>query len=68
MNQDHRSLALDGEALVAVGAESTIISFIDFMFILAIVEWPETREDFDALFPPDGGGIRLHYNLLKSLL
>ncbi len=68
MNQDHRSLALDGEALVAVGAESTIISFIDFMFILAIVEWPETREDFDALFPPDGGGIRLHYDLLKSLL
>jgi hypothetical protein len=68
MNQDHRSLALDGEALVAVGAESTIISFIDFMFILAIVEWPESREDFDALFPPEDGGIRLHYDLLKSLL
>ncbi|MCL7977262.1 MAG: hypothetical protein M8863_08140 [marine benthic group bacterium] len=68
MNQDHRSLALDGEALVAVGAESTIISFIDFMFILAIVEWPASREDFDTLFPPDGGGIRLHYDLLKSLL
>ena len=68
MNQDHRSLALDGEALVAVGGESTIISFIDFMFILAIVEWPESRIDFDSLFPPEGGGIHFHYDLLKSLL
>ena len=68
MNQDHRSLALDGEALVAVSSNGALVSFIDFMFIMAIAEWPETREEFDALFPPDGGGFHPQYDLMKSLL
>jgi hypothetical protein len=68
MNQDHRSLVLDGEALVAVGGNGALVSFIDFMFIMAIAEWPDSRADFDSLFPPDGGGFHPHYNLVKSLL
>ena len=68
MNQDHRSLALDGEALVAVSSNGALVSFIDFMFIMAIAEWPETRAEFDALFPPTGGGFHPQYDLLKSLL
>ena len=68
MNQDHRSLALDGEALVAVSSSGALVSFIDFMFIMAIAEWPETRAEFDTLFPPNGGGFHPQYNLMKSLL
>jgi hypothetical protein len=68
MNQSFRSIALDGESLVTVTGHSALVSAIDFIFIMAIAEWPDTQADFDRWFPPRDGGIRLpHYELIRSL-
>jgi hypothetical protein len=68
MNQSFRSIALDGESLVTVTGHTALVSAIDFIFIMAIAEWPETQADFDGWFPPRNGGIRLpHYELIRSL-
>ena len=68
MNQSFRSIALDGESLVTVTGHSALVSAIDFIFIMAIAEWPDTQADFDRWFPPRDGGLRLpHYELIRSL-
>jgi len=68
MNQSFRSIALDGESLVTVTGHSALVSAIDFIFIMAIAEWPETQAEFDQWFPPRNGGVRLpHYELVRNL-
>jgi len=51
-NQNPRSLLLDGEELVATSGRGSLVTGIDFVFILGITDWPTTREEFDRRFPP----------------
>jgi hypothetical protein len=68
MNQSFRSIALDGESLVAVTGHGAMVSAMDFIFIMAIAEWPEREAEFDRWSAPRSGGIRLpHYEPIRSL-
>jgi len=68
MNQSFRSIALDGESMVTVADHNALVSAIDFIFIMAIAEWPDTQAEFDRWFPPRDGSSRLpHYELIRSL-
>jgi hypothetical protein len=50
-NQNPRSMTLDGEVLVAVSGYDSLVSMIDFIFILGITSWPKNGEEFNALYP-----------------
>jgi hypothetical protein len=50
-NQDTRAMLLDGEALVAISGFNSLITAVDFMFILGIASWPTTLEEFEQLYP-----------------
>ncbi len=50
-NQNPRSLLLDGEELVATSGRGSLVTGIDFVFILGITDWPTTREEFDRRVP-----------------
>jgi hypothetical protein len=69
-NQNPRSLALDGEVLVAVSGYGSLIMAIDCMFIMGIASWPTTMEGFDSLFPEiyPSWISKLPYGLLKDQL
>jgi hypothetical protein len=50
-NMNPRSMLLDGEVLVAISGDDSVIALIDSMFLLFVSEWPADLEEFDRLFP-----------------
>jgi len=50
-NQNPRSMLLDGEVLVALSGFNSLITAIDFMFMLGIASWPSSLEEFGQLYP-----------------
>ncbi len=57
-NQDPRSMLVDGEDMVVVSGYDSLISMLDFMYLLSEAEWPATLEEMQDVFPePSGSGF-----------
>jgi hypothetical protein len=58
MNQDRRGMLSDGEVLAVLGGYTALIGVVDMFGLATSATWPETQEEFDALFPEPRIGTR----------
>ena len=69
-NQDRRGMLLDGEILLAVFGYDSLISLIDFMFILGTAAWPVDSQEMEEFFPNQGspGILKKLFKLIQDLI
>ena len=65
-NEDRRSMLLDGEALVYVAGEESMIGAIDLIFLLGSVEWISDPCQINEEFPRAGGLLRAIARFIKN--
>ena len=57
-NQNYRSMALDGEVLVAVTGPEAAVGLADFILILGLSDWVTTPEEIEQHLPEAGHFFR----------
>ncbi len=57
-NQNYRSMALDGEVLVAVTGPEAAVGLADFILILGVSDWVTTPEEIEQHLPEAGHFFR----------
>jgi hypothetical protein len=62
LNQDYRSMMLDGEAAVLVSGWTSLYAAPDYILLLALAAWPEDQAALDRLLPPPTG---MHLGLAR---
>ena len=67
-NQDRRAMLLNGEVVVAISGYDSLITFIDFMFIMGTATWPANAEELEDVFPKSNtpGLLRKLFWLMKD--
>jgi phosphatidylserine/phosphatidylglycerophosphate/cardiolipin synthase-like enzyme len=57
-NQNYRSMALDGEVLMAVSGPRALAGLADFYLILGLSTWLDTPEELEEYLPAAGNFFR----------
>ena len=52
LNEDYRSMGMDGEAAVLVSNWTSLIAVYDYVLLAGLAAWPETQADLNRLLTP----------------
>jgi hypothetical protein len=68
LNQDRRGMLLDGEVVVTVSGYESLVTIMDFAFILTATDWLETSDEVDQHYPRQGGLLKTVTRWIHNLI
>jgi hypothetical protein len=68
MNQNYRSMIMDGEVLYVVSELDAMISFMDFAAMMYMVTWVDSVEELEELLPTTEGFMQWVSRYMKRAL
>jgi hypothetical protein len=68
LNQDRRGMLLDGEVLVTVSGYESLVTIMDFAFVLTVTEWLSSSGDVDGHYPRQGGLLKTISRWIRNLI
>lgn len=67
-NQDRRGMLLDGEALVVLSGQGSLVTLMDFVFFLTTADWLESSADVNRYFPREGGLLKTITKWIRNVI
>jgi hypothetical protein len=68
LNQDRRGMLLDGEVVVTVPGYESLVTLMDFAFVMNASRWLESSAEVDEHYPQQGGLLKTITRWIHNLI
>jgi hypothetical protein len=68
LNQDRRGMLLDGEVVVTVPGYESLVTIMDFAFIVRSTQWLNSSAEVNDHFPQQGGLLKQIARWMHNLI